>query len=79
MFTKAIALVTVLLGEVFGAMRPPRAAPVREHGRPVGPSIAQLIAVLDDRDTRPALDVLDRPASGAPAPGHRIKCVRGCR
>ena len=45
--------------------------------RPSGPTIGQLLAALDDRDTRNALDLLNPPVSPA-APERRIKCAGGC-
>jgi hypothetical protein len=47
-------------------------------GGRLGASIGQLIAALDDRDTRDALDLLDPPEAGAAAGEHRIKCAGGC-
>jgi hypothetical protein len=69
------------LAAVFGAMRRPPAAFAAKSAaaaRRLGPSLGQLIAALDDRDTRHALDLLDPPVSGAPAPESRIKCAGGC-
>ena len=42
-----------------------------------GPTLGEIIAALDDRDTRNALELLDPPASAA-APARRIKCAGGC-
>jgi hypothetical protein len=66
------------LTAVLDAMRRPRAARVGDaESRHVGPSIAQIIAALDDRDPRNALQLLDPPAS-ATAPARRMKCAGGC-
>jgi hypothetical protein len=69
------------LAAVFGAVRWPRAplaAKAGAAGRGLGASLGQLIAALDDRDTRNALDMLDAPESGTPTREHRIKCAGGC-
>jgi hypothetical protein len=69
------------LAAVFGAVRWPRAplaAKAGPAGSGLGASLGQLIAALDDRDTRNALDVLDAPESGTPTREHRIKCAGGC-
>jgi hypothetical protein len=66
------------LTAVLDAMLRPRAARVGDaEPRDAGPSIAQIIAALDDRDTRDALELLDAPAS-ATAPARRMKCAGGC-
>jgi hypothetical protein len=69
------------LAAVFSNMRRPR-APLELNcglaGGRLGASIGQLIAALDDRDTRNALDLLDPPEAGAAAGEHRIKCTGGC-
>jgi hypothetical protein len=66
------------LTAVLDAMLRPRAVhAVGAEPRHVGPSIAQIIAALDDRDTRNALALLDPPANAA-VPARRMKCVGGC-
>jgi hypothetical protein len=70
------------LAAVFAAVRWPRAPLAGKSGPAgggLGPSLGQLLAVLDDRDTRNALDLLDPPVSGGPEGEHRIKCAGGCR
>ena len=67
------------LTAVLDAMLRPRATGAgNADPRPAGPSIAQLIAALDDRDTRNALELLDTPTANAPAPERRMKCAGGC-
>jgi hypothetical protein len=71
------------LAGVFGALYRPNAIVAREtlpgKGRS-GPTIAELIAALDDRDVTGALELLDPPASGtAVTPKRRIKCAGGCK
>jgi len=67
------------LAMVLDAMLRPRAVRASDtEPRHTGPSIAQIIAALDDRDTRNALALLDPPASAA-APARRLKCAGGCR
>lgn len=69
------------LAAVFGTMRRPRArleVKSRPTGGGLGARIGELIAALDDRDTRNALDLLDPPEAGAAAGEPRIKCAGGC-
>jgi hypothetical protein len=65
---------------VLEAMRRPWASGANEGSstRRAGPSIGQIIAALDDRDPRGALDLLDPPPSTAAAPARRVKCAGGC-
>jgi len=67
------------LTAVLDAMRRPWAARAGDADpRHAAPSIAQIIAALDDRDTRNALELLDRPTASAGVPERRMKCAGGC-
>ena len=69
------------LSAVFDVMRRPFAVRTSAgtRDRHSGPTLAQIIAALDDRDTRSALELLDPPpANAAAAPERRMKCAGGC-
>jgi hypothetical protein len=67
------------LTAVLEAMRWPWPARMGELSadRSSGPTIGQILAALDDRDTRNALKLLDPPVTTA-TPERRIKCAGGC-
>jgi len=71
---------TAQLTAVLDAMRWPWAVRAGETlpDRPLEPSIGQIIAALDDRDPRNALELLDPPPASAAAPERRMKCAGGC-
>jgi hypothetical protein len=81
LFVREDTLMKSQLTAMLDGMLRPRAARAGEAmpgNRHLGPSIAQIIAALDDRDTRNALELLDPPPASAMAPERRMKCAGGC-
>jgi hypothetical protein len=67
------------LTAVLDAMRRPWGPRANDglSDRRAAPTLGQIIAALDDRDPRSALDLLDPPPAATPV--QRIKCAGGCR